>query len=654
MMQIPQSSFLQALACAIINSLWQFALLWLVFFLVNLCCKLSSKQKYSAALLLQLTGFVWFAGTFMFYYQQWNYIFNTTDYANAYSSQFSVAQPSAQSVWLGFIGEAAHYLPYLSIAYLLLLAFLSVKWVQTYLHTKQLKQKGLTKIHVDWRLFVQKISNQLGIQKTVSIYLSDIVKAPLTIGFLKPVILIPLASINHLTTDQMEAVILHELAHIKRFDYLVNLLLTIVEVVMFFNPFMQLLSRQIKRERENSCDDWVLQYEYNAATYAKALLKIALLQTQPQPSFAMNASAKNNHVLLTRVKRMIEKKEKTFHYKHHLLALLFTTLILSFIAWFSHADSKYVAAKTKHTDVLITPMSIQVDNPLFNPVFFLSNTQKDMIEEEQKAVAKEAKIIRHTPVLAIPQTSELVNLDVALPVVLKPTFANVRVDMLAKLNGNIDSAFQNIRVRKLYNPATIVNIEKAEREVRRTLSEVQKNIKMKSYFDKEKVMQAMKAALAQMKAAKQKIAKVNSAKDVVADNISDAEDLSAILKAFENDANMEAYTHALQQQLEEWKQQYRLAQMNDDLSGATLGSMPAVVYTTPASHSYSFEYGDEPTDKAVSITSSSTATRNRAEVRQRILNETVIEKQVTPDDVTTPTPQQSIKKTTKRLYIIHI
>jgi len=112
---------------------------------------------------------------------------------------------------------------------------------------------------VEWRLFVQQLAQQLGIKKTVRIYLSGSITSPLTLGFWKPVILVPLASINHLTTKQVEAVLLHELAHIKRYDYLYNIILSVIEAVLFFNPFTQLISKQLKRERENCCDDWVLQ-----------------------------------------------------------------------------------------------------------------------------------------------------------------------------------------------------------------------------------------------------------------------------------------------------------------------------------------------------------------------------------------------------------
>jgi len=101
------------------------------------------------------------------------------------------------------------------------------------------------------------------LRKKVSIYLSWKINCPLTIGFLKPVILIPVAAVNYLTPEQMEAVILHELAHIKRADYFLFLLQSVIDKIFFFNIFSKMLGDIIERERENACDDWVLQFKYN-------------------------------------------------------------------------------------------------------------------------------------------------------------------------------------------------------------------------------------------------------------------------------------------------------------------------------------------------------------------------------------------------------
>ena len=601
-MQIPHSTFLQALGCAIINSLWQFALLWLLYFLVNTFFKLASKQKYSVAVLLQCIGFVWFAGTFIFYYQQWDYISDTSVYLNDYyATQFT--ESSLKERWLMWIINIQHFVPYLSIAYLILLAFLSFKWLQSYFYTKHIQQTGLSKINVDWRLFVQKLSEQLGLQRKVSIYLSSIVKAPLTIGFFKPVILVPLASINHLSTEQMEAVILHELAHIKRFDYLVNLVLTLIEAIMFFNPFMQLLSKHIKRERENSCDDWVLQYEYNAATYAGALLKIALLQAPSQPCFAMNAAENNKDVLLIRVKRMIEKREKSFHYKHQLIALLFTTLTLSFIAWFTPANNNHVVVKPgRATPPTNAPGITKIDNPLFNPVFFFAETQKEIAVQRKEAAANERKLVKHSPHLAIPDKGDILKLDkISSPIIIRSASVHNKMEVVPGIFLVIDSLFQRIKLKKLYTPVGIARTDRNQLELERTISNIlQTNVAARQASDKGKiVLETMKHALVELKAKHQKLQKLSQLSKAASITYDlDDDTFDGVRETFEQE-NLQALVEQINEQLRELQQEYYSAKAVDFVRTYTAAAVPAA----PSAHSYSFEYSDKPRERIITSTS---------------------------------------------------
>ena len=176
------------------------------------------------------------------------------------------------------------------------------------------------------RVFVEELSELFSLHKKVKIYISKNIKCPLTIGFFKPLILIPLAAVNHLTKEQMEAVILHELAHIKRADYLFYLLQCVIEKVFFFNIFSRMLNNIIERERENACDDWVLQFKYNSYHYAEALLKLGKLQAS---SLAMAASGKKENMLLYRIKRLIHNKEKNNAYEYSALRFSFLTLIIA-------------------------------------------------------------------------------------------------------------------------------------------------------------------------------------------------------------------------------------------------------------------------------------------------------------------------------------
>lgn len=402
MIQLTQSAFLHALGHAIINSLWQFALLWLVYILITGPTRLSSHAKYVTGLACQFAGFGWFVLTLVFYFNQ--YVTSPTVSQEATAGLGGLSgSPTLREQLFVVLLKTEQFLPYISLAYLGLLLLLTVKWLQAFNQTNRIRSTGLMKIDVEWRLFVQRLAGQMGIKHPVRIYLSNLIPSPVTIGYFKPVILVPLASVNHLSTQQMEAVLLHELAHIKRMDYLVNIILSIVEAVLFFNPFMQLISRQVKKERENSCDDWVLQYEYNAATYAHALLKLAT--THARPMLAMHASP-SQRGLLNRVKRMVEQKDNHFSYRHQLLAFLFLAGLLSSVAWLAPGHYPAGGDSVVSTSTTMVPVVAKVDNPLFNPVFLLAEKSqiKAELEKAGQQVQQWTVVIKHEGVAVTTET----------------------------------------------------------------------------------------------------------------------------------------------------------------------------------------------------------------------------------------------------------
>lgn len=400
MQHLFQSNFLQALGYAITNSVWQTALIWVVYFFVTSILALSASAKYRLATIAQCTGFIWFLVTCAYYYSYYSSVIQTTNsvkFSQNLQNRVSASTTIYSSV-INWMIKGELLLPYVSFAYLILIVFLCFRWFWGYRQTQQTRTNGIQKMPAQWRLFVTKITSQLAIKKNIQIYLSTYVTTPLTIGFFKPVILIPIASINHLTIDQLEAVLLHEIAHIKRHDYLINLLLSGIEIILFFNPFTQLLSKIIHKERENSCDDWVLQFKYNAAVYANALLRIAYLQSVPD--FAMAVIGKKKNELLVRIQRILQKKETRYSYQKQLLSFVILTGILFSITWLNpiatanqHSlgiiSTKNIQQKQLPT-ISIEPIAVSVDNPLFNPVFFLATPLK---EEPKKILASAQKVL---------------------------------------------------------------------------------------------------------------------------------------------------------------------------------------------------------------------------------------------------------------------
>lgn len=455
MLPVFQSIFLQSLGYAIANSLWQVAILWLLYLVITSIAKPKASIKYSLAVILQSIGFIWFIITLFFYYsayQQWTPIADGT----ASGTITTVVPPGTgfRSTILKMMIWAEQLLPYLSAAYLILMIFLSVKWIIGYRYTLQIRKEGLVKMPANWRIFVQDTARQLVITREVRIFLSEKIASPLTIGFLKPLILVPVASINHLTVAQLEAILLHELAHIKRYDYLVNILLSVAEISLFFNPFTRLFSSHIRKERENSCDDWVLQFQYSASTYAEALLRMA--QLQATPALVMAAAGSHQHELLNRVKRMIGTHENRFTYKKQLLSFLLVTGILSSVAWFHPTQSKKTTAETlpKVADstmnrvrevqpVAIEPMAVKVTNPLFNPAFFLSNSLKKEMSENLELASREIEASLNSK--------------------------EVR-EAIQQIPATLQGAFQKIQKEKKWELSDwkdeLVKIEKAEQEMK--------------------------------------------------------------------------------------------------------------------------------------------------------------------------------------------
>ncbi len=455
MLPVFQSVFLQSLGYAIANSLWQMAILWLFYILITSLTKPRASVKYSLAVVLQSIGFIWFVITLFFYYsayQEWAPV--PTDTSSGTITTVVPPGTGFRSTILKLMIWAEQLLPYLSAAYLMLMIFLSVKWVIGYRYTLQIRKEGLVKMPANWRVFVQDTSRQLGITREVRIFLSEKIASPLTIGFLKPLILVPVASINHLTVAQLEAILLHELAHIKRYDYLINILLSVAEISLFFNPFTRLFSTHIRKERENSCDDWVLQFQYSASTYAEALLRMAQLQTTP--AFVMAAAGSHQNELLNRVKRMIGANENRFSYKKQLLSFLLVTGILSSVAWFHPAQSKNTNDKVviKLADTTVTrlrevqpvaiePMAVKVTNPLFNPAFFLSTSLKKEMSENLEQASREIEASLNS--------------------------REVR-EAIQQIPATLQGAFQKIQAEKNWELSDwkeeLVKIEKAEQEMK--------------------------------------------------------------------------------------------------------------------------------------------------------------------------------------------
>ncbi|RZM22267.1 MAG: M56 family metallopeptidase, partial [Pedobacter sp.] len=162
---------------------------------------------------------------------------------------------------------------------------------------------------------------------------------PLVLGFLKPVVLFPVALANNMDLNQVEAILIHELSHIRRNDYLLNLVKTAIETILFFNPFIWLSGRFIHIEREHACDDLVVAFTGTPVTYAHALLKLELLQAKNSPAMTMAATGKPQY-LYQRIKRITNMKANYMNVRQQILLITITFSTIISLAWINPDQSK--------------------------------------------------------------------------------------------------------------------------------------------------------------------------------------------------------------------------------------------------------------------------------------------------------------------------
>lgn len=307
-----QSSFLQALGWAMLNSFWQMAFLFASFSVLQYLIRLSSIQKYYLAIGCMGMGFLWFCYTFTHFYG--------VGTAGTFVAQHPLA-PTSQT-WDLVLSAT-------SLAYLAVLALPAYKLVDNWRYIGHLKKYGLQKTALEYRLFVTKTAHSLGIKHTVQVYLSQLVHSPVTVGYIKPIILLPIAAVNNLSPQQIEAILLHELSHIKRYDYLINIVVTLLHTFFYFNPFVKSFISVVEFEREKCCDELVMQFQYDKVSYASALLLLG--KSLPVADTLTVAAAGKKH-LLRRIEKIVGLEKKpvfTFNQFGGLLASFAMVLLIN-------------------------------------------------------------------------------------------------------------------------------------------------------------------------------------------------------------------------------------------------------------------------------------------------------------------------------------
>jgi len=335
------NNLIKAIGWSILHSLWQGAIVFAILFIaLSIKPKMTARLKHNLAMSALFLIFISFCLTFAS-------LFNLPTKVAAGVGNTELNETALQQLYklshsLSFKTES--YFPYIVSLYVLGISFQLVVLISGYIRLKQLKNNNISNFPSEWLHVAQTMLQKLNINKKVQFYLSEKVNVPLAIGFLKPVVLFPVALVAQLDIKQVEAILIHELSHIRRNDYMLNLIKTGIETLLFFNPFVWLSSRFIHIEREHACDDLVVKFTGAPVAYAHALLKLELIKDKNQPALSLAATGNNQH-LYQRIKRITDMKTNYMNAKQKILALCLTLATVVSLAWINPAKKENTSKK---------------------------------------------------------------------------------------------------------------------------------------------------------------------------------------------------------------------------------------------------------------------------------------------------------------------
>lgn len=339
------NNLIKAIGWSILHSLWQGAIVFAILFIaLSVKPKMSARLKHNLAMSSLFLIFISFCLTFAS-------LFNLPSKATDAVGNVQLSDHALQQLYNlthSWSFKTESYFPYIVSLYVLGISFQLVVLVSGYIRLKQLKNNNISNFPSEWLNVAQTMLQKLNINKKVQFHLSEKVNVPLAIGFLKPVVLFPVALVAQLDIKQVEAILIHELSHIRRNDYMLNLIKTGIETLLFFNPFVWLSSRFIHIEREHACDDLVVKFTGAPVAYAHALLKLELIKDKTQPALSLAATGNNQH-LYQRIKRITDMKTNYMNAKQKILALCLTLATVVSLAWINPTKKENTAKKHQKT-----------------------------------------------------------------------------------------------------------------------------------------------------------------------------------------------------------------------------------------------------------------------------------------------------------------
>lgn len=240
------------------------------------------------------------------------------------------------SIALVFQNYFNRHLPLIVTVWMLGIMVLVLRFAGGFIYNQRIKVHRTRPLSSPWQDRLETLCQKIGVDRTVRFVESASIKIPMTIGHFKPVLLFPIGLVTGLPRDQVEALIAHELAHIVRRDYLMNIMQNVVDILFFYHPGVRWISAHVRAERENCCDDMAVSVSGDSLNFAKALTVIQETANgfgvrAVEPAVAVSGK---RFGLLARVKRLLNPPANRSQFTEgfigaSILAVCILTLVMS-------------------------------------------------------------------------------------------------------------------------------------------------------------------------------------------------------------------------------------------------------------------------------------------------------------------------------------
>ncbi|HTM97821.1 MAG TPA: M56 family metallopeptidase [Pedobacter sp.] len=335
-----------AIGNTLFHSLWQgLALATVTGLIIILTRSQKPALRYNLLIIAMLAFFITTIFTFI------NAISFSSSVKLAIPLTTKLAITTTNSVNTTFLSQITDYLSNnngtLVLIWFLIICSRSVQLTIGLIGLRHLRAKAIFGLNSVWQSRVSDLAQQLGIKQAIGFAESNLIKVPMVIGHLKPLILLPIGLLTALPPKEIEAILIHELAHIYRRDYLVNILQSLLEILFFFNPAVLWLSALIKAERENCCDDIAVGLTSSKINYINALVSCQEYQLA-LPAFAMTFSKKGQ--LKSRVNRLLRNTNQSLNgIEKSVLTLCIVIASVCLLAFTSETKIEKVVKRTAKT-----------------------------------------------------------------------------------------------------------------------------------------------------------------------------------------------------------------------------------------------------------------------------------------------------------------